>query len=112
MRMSTRAGRSARSTSSSSRERRLDRSIRVISVTVPFSHEGWIDATSRRGLSGTPRAVWYTGDRARAQRTPPMIQVQHLTKRYGPITAISDVSFTVDKGQIVGFLGPNGAGTP
>jgi ABC-type multidrug transport system ATPase subunit len=41
---------------------------------------------------------------------PPMIQVDHLTKRYGLITAVSDVSFNVDKGQIVGFLGPNGAG--
>ncbi len=37
-------------------------------------------------------------------------EVEHLTKRYGLITAVSDVSFTVDKGQIVGFLGPNGAG--
>jgi gliding motility-associated transport system ATP-binding protein len=39
-----------------------------------------------------------------------MIQVEHLTKRYGPVTAVSDVSFNVDKGRIVGFLGPNGAG--
>jgi gliding motility-associated transport system ATP-binding protein len=39
-----------------------------------------------------------------------MIQVDHLTKSYGPVTAIEDVSFTVAKGQIVGFLGPNGAG--
>jgi ABC-2 type transport system ATP-binding protein len=39
-----------------------------------------------------------------------MIQVDHLTKRYGPVTAIEDVSFSVEKGQIVGFLGPNGAG--
>jgi ABC-2 type transport system ATP-binding protein len=39
-----------------------------------------------------------------------MIQVDHLTKSYGPVTAIEDVSFTVGKGQIVGFLGPNGAG--
>ena len=39
-----------------------------------------------------------------------MIQVEHLTKRYGPVTAVSDVSFSVEKGQIVGFLGPNGAG--
>src|SRR5712691_10145148 len=39
-----------------------------------------------------------------------MIQVDHLTKRYGPVTAIEDVSFNVEKGQIVGFLGPNGAG--
>ena len=39
-----------------------------------------------------------------------MIQVDQLTKHYGPVTAIQDVSFGVDKGQIVGFLGPNGAG--
>src|SRR6266436_2965644 len=39
-----------------------------------------------------------------------MIEVQRLTKHYGPITAIRDVSFDVATGQIVGFLGPNGAG--
>jgi ABC-2 type transport system ATP-binding protein len=39
-----------------------------------------------------------------------MIQVDRLTKSYGPVTAIHDVSFNVEKGQIVGFLGPNGAG--
>src|SRR5262245_16309158 len=39
-----------------------------------------------------------------------MIQVESLTKRYGPLTAIQDVSFNVEKGHIVGFLGPNGAG--
>lgn len=40
----------------------------------------------------------------------PSIEVSHLTKRYGSVTAISDVSFSVAKGEIVGFLGPNGAG--
>ena len=39
-----------------------------------------------------------------------MIEVQNLTKHYGPITAIRDVSFRVAPGEIVGFLGPNGAG--
>jgi ABC-2 type transport system ATP-binding protein len=39
-----------------------------------------------------------------------MIQVDRLTKHYGPVTAIQDVSFSVEKGRIVGFLGPNGAG--
>ncbi|HET7876291.1 MAG TPA: ATP-binding cassette domain-containing protein [Methylomirabilota bacterium] len=39
-----------------------------------------------------------------------MIQVENLTKHYGPVTAIQDVSFSVEKGRIVGFLGPNGAG--
>ena len=39
-----------------------------------------------------------------------MIEVQHLTKRYGNHTAVSDLSFTVENGTIYGFLGPNGAG--
>src|SRR5678815_2759085 len=39
-----------------------------------------------------------------------MIEVDHLTKSYGPVAAIRDVSFSVSPGQIVGFLGPNGAG--
>ena len=39
-----------------------------------------------------------------------MIEVQHVTKRYGPVTAVDDVSFRVERGEILGFLGPNGAG--
>jgi gliding motility-associated transport system ATP-binding protein len=39
-----------------------------------------------------------------------VIEVQHLTKRYGPVTAVDDISFTVQRGEILGFLGPNGAG--
>ncbi len=39
-----------------------------------------------------------------------MIEVTNLTKRYAGQTAIADLSFTVAKGEIVGFLGPNGAG--
>src|SRR3954452_21661171 len=39
-----------------------------------------------------------------------VIEVQHLTKRYGRFTAVEDVSFRVERGEILGFLGPNGAG--
>ncbi len=39
-----------------------------------------------------------------------MIEVKHLTKRYGKHTAVEDVSFTVEDGCIYGLLGPNGAG--
>jgi ABC-2 type transport system ATP-binding protein len=39
-----------------------------------------------------------------------MIEVQGLTKRYGATVAIDDVSFSVARGDVVGFLGPNGAG--
>src|SRR5690606_10047589 len=39
-----------------------------------------------------------------------MIEVRNLTKRYGDLTAVHDVSFSVAKGEVLGFLGPNGAG--
>ena len=39
-----------------------------------------------------------------------MIEVSHLTKRYGNHLALSDLSFTIPNGQIYGLLGPNGAG--
>jgi ABC-2 type transport system ATP-binding protein len=38
------------------------------------------------------------------------IEVSGLTKRFGEVLAVDDLSFTVDEGRIVGFLGPNGAG--
>ncbi len=40
----------------------------------------------------------------------PAIDVQNLTKSYGPVLAVDDVSFRVQPGELVGFLGPNGAG--
>ncbi len=39
-----------------------------------------------------------------------MIQVDNLTKRYGSFVAVDNISFTVERGGVVGFLGPNGAG--
>ena len=39
-----------------------------------------------------------------------MIEVQHLSKHYGPVKAVDDVSFRAEAGEILGFLGPNGAG--
>jgi ABC-2 type transport system ATP-binding protein len=38
------------------------------------------------------------------------IEVSGLTKRFGPVLAVDDLSFTADEGRVVGFLGPNGAG--
>lgn len=40
----------------------------------------------------------------------PLIEIEHLTKRFGRFTAVDDVSFTVARGEVLGFLGPNGAG--
>jgi ABC-2 type transport system ATP-binding protein len=39
-----------------------------------------------------------------------VVSVQNLTKRYGSITAVDNISFEVNHGEIFGFLGPNGAG--
>lgn len=39
-----------------------------------------------------------------------MIQVNHLTKKYGAFLAVDDISFHIEKGHVYGFLGPNGAG--
>ena len=38
------------------------------------------------------------------------IEAEHLTRKFGAFTAVDDVSFTVRRGEILGFLGPNGAG--
>ena len=39
-----------------------------------------------------------------------LLRCEHLTKRYGSAVALSDVSFTLESGKIVGLLGPNGSG--
>ena len=41
---------------------------------------------------------------------PGLLEVHSLTKKFGPLTAVDDVSFSVAQGEVVGFLGPNGAG--
>jgi ABC-2 type transport system ATP-binding protein len=41
---------------------------------------------------------------------PPMINVQNVTRRFGGLTAVNDLTFQVEKGEVVGFLGLNGAG--
>ena len=40
----------------------------------------------------------------------PVVLAEHLTKWYGPRRAVSDVSFAIEPGEIVGLLGPNGSG--
>ena len=40
----------------------------------------------------------------------PIIEVKHLTKYFGDLKAVNDLSFTVQEGQVYGFLGQNGAG--
>jgi len=39
-----------------------------------------------------------------------LLEIQHLTKRFGGVVALDDVTFRVEQGEIVGLIGPNGAG--
>src|SRR4051812_35894082 len=40
----------------------------------------------------------------------PLLEVEHVSKRFGGIVALDAVSFTAEAGEIVGLIGPNGAG--
>jgi len=39
-----------------------------------------------------------------------VLEIAHLRKSFGPLVAVDDVSFSVERGELVGLLGPNGAG--
>ena len=45
-----------------------------------------------------------------SEKTKPVLQVDHLTKCFGGLTAVSDVTMHIDEGEFVGLIGPNGAG--
>ena len=40
----------------------------------------------------------------------PTVEISHVTKTFGPVKAVDDVSFSIEKGELFGLLGPNGAG--
>jgi ABC-2 type transport system ATP-binding protein len=59
----------------------------------------------------TPRkfpkpSINYPGD----MENKPLIEVKNLGKYFGPIKAVDDITFSVSRGEVLGFLGPNGAG--
>ena len=58
-----------------------------------------------RGDESTARA-----DRADRGRHMSAIEIQGVSKRFGKVQAVRDLSFTVEAGRVTGFLGPNGAG--
>src|SRR5947209_719878 len=57
-----------------------------------------------------PRQRRFEGNHVAAASEPPLIEIRGLTKRFGAFTAVDNVSFTVARGEVLGFLGPNGAG--
>jgi ABC-2 type transport system ATP-binding protein len=72
-----------------------------------------LGSTSRFGLWGDDGEAGAADDVAMKTTDmlpAPAIAVEGLTKRYGGVTAVDDVSFTVRRGAVTGFLGPNGAG--
>lgn len=40
----------------------------------------------------------------------PAVDLSHVSKSFGPVKAVEDVSFGIEKGELFGLLGPNGAG--
>ncbi|SFL09955.1 ABC-2 type transport system ATP-binding protein [Halogranum rubrum] len=55
-------------------------------------------------------SVMVDGDHSTEFDSTPAVSVRHLSKSYGDLIAVDDVSFDVDSGTVVGLLGPNGAG--
>jgi ABC-2 type transport system ATP-binding protein len=63
------------------------------------------------GIAGAPLLSSSPQERTRLQPMPEtIVSVDHLTKRYGVLTAVDDITFHVRRGEIFGILGPNGAG--
>ncbi len=61
-------------------------------------------------MSGYAECDWAVNVELCPSERNPMIEVIAMTKRYGEMTAVDDVSFTIQPGKVTGFLGPNGAG--
>ena len=66
------------------------------------------DFNSKSNLSAQPAATMEKPLYDPA--APSAIEVEHIVKKYGDFTAVDDVSFSVQEGEIFGLLGPNGAG--
>ena len=103
-----------------------ERSITIVAST-PYLDEvrccervAFLDQGRVRGI-GTPEAILtefadifnppgIEAVSVAQQQAEPVIEVEHLVKAFGDFRAVDDISFTVKKGEIFGFLGANGAG--
>lgn len=68
---------------------------------VPRSGEDVITVSAQSGGLAPEKAL---------SDAPKMIEISGLTKKFGPFTAVDGISFSVARGEVLGFLGPNGAG--
>ena len=78
---------------------------RLAIVTIPPGSKAKFDLRADARENGRADPV-----PMRATQTFPAVAVEGLTKRYGDVTAVEDLSFTVRPGAVTAFLGPNGAG--
>src|SRR4051812_48380117 len=62
------------------------------------------------GASPTHQQTWARRPRHEMQDTTPVINLSQLTRKFGDLVAVNDVSFSVSRGAIYGLLGPNGSG--
>jgi ABC-type polysaccharide/polyol phosphate transport system ATPase subunit len=70
-----------------------------------------VDTSRTLPLDATPgNGHTFSPDASTQNREDPVIEVEGLTKYYGEHAAIRDLSFTIQKGEVIGFLGLNGAG--
>ena len=81
---------------------------KAVRFTHPRGHVPGARVPARRPAGVGPRTT--QADVALAQRGTAMIEVRGLTKRYGDVLAVDDLTFDVEPGKVTGFLGPNGAG--
>jgi ABC-2 type transport system ATP-binding protein len=61
-------------------------------------------------MSATAQAASSVLATATVENAPDVVAVDHLTKRFGRVLAVDDLSFQLEHGTVTGFLGPNGAG--
>src|SRR5690242_16292184 len=67
-------------------------------------------AGAARSMSPMPHATDRRSPDIASPRVQPALSAANLTKRYGDILAVDDLTFSLQPGSITGFLGPNGAG--
>src|SRR5918995_4937288 len=72
---------------------------------VPSGHRPWKSTAANGASTDAPSA--HAGEH---RGMAPILSAVELTKRFGDVTAVRDLSFDVDAGTVTGYLGPNGAG--